>query len=123
MGLITVAEQRLQQAFADVGTLAAGDFYVPPFVAGEFVDTCIRESLAIIGVDVFRLEEGVGVKPDLSQMADFSSMFPADAPWLDMVRATAEEARRFVEQLPLENDVRLNFTVLSEEESQRLRSP
>jgi hypothetical protein len=43
-------------------------------------------------------------------------MFEVDAGWDGLVRATAAEARRFVEQVPPEHDVRLNFALLSAEE-------
>lgn len=107
---------RKREDFSDVGTYFAGDVYVAPFAAPGYIDACIRESLAIVGVDVFRREAGHEMKSDLNLIADFSSMLQANARWVDIVGATAEEARRFLEQVPLDDDVRLNFTILSEDE-------
>jgi hypothetical protein len=115
MGLKSAAEERLQQAFADVGTERGGDFYVPAAAASRYIDACVRESLAIAGVEVFRLEEGK-LKPNLNQIADFSSIFSDKEAWEILVRATVAEAHRFLAQVPLEADARLSFTLVSEEE-------
>ncbi|MFN0061926.1 MAG: hypothetical protein ACKVPX_05360 [Myxococcaceae bacterium] len=116
MGLKSVAEERLQRTFADVGTKHAGEFYVPASAIDGYIDACVHESLAIAGIEVFRLGKGGTLKADLSQLADFSTMFTGDEGWDITVRATAAEAHRFVGQAPSEQDVRFNFTLLSEGE-------
>lgn len=115
MGLMSAAEERIRQAFADVGTKRGGGFYVQVSAASRYIDACVRESLAIAGVEVFRLE-GVKLRPDLDQIADFSLMFSEKKDWELLVRATAAEAYLFVGQIALETWGRLDFTLVSEEE-------
>lgn len=115
MGLEPIVEKRIQQAFADVGSEHGGEFFVPASAADRYIDTCVQESLAIIGVETFRLE-GEKRKPILEQIADFSSMLTAIEGWGVIVRETAAEAHRFVRQVPTEADVLLSFTLLSEQE-------
>lgn len=115
MGLKTAAENLVQQGFADVGTKRGGEFYLPASAAGRYVDACVQQSLAIVGVEVFRLE-GVKLRPDLSLIADFSSVVTGEETWDNAVRLTGADAHRFVGEVPSERDVLVNFTVLSEEE-------
>lgn len=116
------SEDRIQQAFVDVGMVRGGEFYVPATAAGRYTDACVLESLAIVGVECFRFEEG-SLKPDLSQIADFSMMFTSgNMNWNLLIQATAAEAQRFLRQIPAGHDVRLTFTLLGEEESSSWRA-
>lgn len=114
MGPRSAAERRVQQAFAKVGTIRGGELYVPWSVADRYIDACVQESLAILGVDVFRQEHGGKLRPDLNQIADFSALFTRAAAWEVVVHATASEARRFVEQLSADEAVLLSVTLRSE---------
>ena len=115
MGLKPTARSELQREFAEVGTERAGEFYVPTPVASRFIDACVLHCLAIAGIEVFRVE-GEKLRPDLNQIADFSSMFSDEKLWDSVVRETAAEARRFIAQVALEVDVRMSFTLLSKDE-------
>ena len=114
MGLRTTGENQLRQAFVGVGTERGGEFYLPAQAAGRFVDACVHESLAIVGVEGFRIESGK-FRPLLDQIADFSSLLTDRKGWAETVQAAAAEAHRFLAQLPTEPELRLNFTLLSEE--------
>lgn len=116
MALKSVAETQLQQTFADVGTEHAGEFYVPASAAERYIDACVHQSLAIAGIELFRVGTEGTLKPDLRHIADFSTMFTGNDAWDATVRATAAEAHQFVRQAPSGEDVRLNFTLLSKEE-------
>ncbi|MCP4037284.1 MAG: hypothetical protein GY733_10135 [bacterium] len=109
-------EERIQEAFADVGTAQGGEFHVPASAADRYIDACVQASLAIVGIEVFRLE-GRRLRPDLGQIADFSSVLTGKEGWDAIVQATGADAHRFARQVPSEADVRVNFTLLSEEES------
>lgn len=115
MGLKTVAEDLLWQSFADVGTRRGGDSYLPASAAGAYVAACVQRSLAIVGVEVFRLD-GVKVRPDLGRIADFSSVLTDEEGWDTIVRVAGASANRFIGQVPPEADVLMNFTLVSEEE-------
>lgn len=112
MGLRTAAEDLVQKAFADVGTKRGSEFYLPVSAAGSYVDACVRHSLAIVGIEVFRLD-GVKLRPDLSQIADFSSVLSGEENWDSIVRVTGADAHRFIGQVASEANVLVNFTLLS----------
>ncbi|MCL2779809.1 MAG: hypothetical protein FWD73_17600 [Polyangiaceae bacterium] len=114
MELKSTAEKRIQEAFASVGLEYGGEFFILASTADRYIDACVQESLAIGGIEAFWLQ-GKKLKPNLNQIADFSSIFTGKD-WNSIVRETAAEAHRFVRQIPVEADVRLNFTLLSERE-------
>lgn len=109
------AEERLQQEFADVGTKHGREFYVSASAVGRYIDACVRESLAIAGLDVFWLQ-GVQLKPDLSRIADFSSLFVGERGWDALVAGAAVEAREFVARVALEPEVLVDFVLISAEQ-------
>ncbi len=113
MDLPIDAEDRLHQEFADAGTRRGQEFYVPPSAVGSFIDACVRESLAIAGLEVFWLQ-GVQLKPDLSRIADFSSLLAGEGGWDALVAESAAEAHRFVARVALEPDTLVNLALVSE---------
>ncbi len=116
MELRDAAESRVRKAFADMGIDRGGEFFVPWTVAESYIDACVGESLAIVGIEVFRSEGQGKLRPLLSHIADFSALFIGYSDWDVVVQATAVEARRFIEQLRSDKDVLLSFVLRSEQE-------
>lgn len=111
-------EAELDELLAGELKEQGGEFFIPVSGADRYIDVCVEESQAIVGIETFRLEAEKHT-PILDEIADFSSMLTATERWDVIVRKTAAEAHRFVRRLPTRSGLWLSFTLLSEQE-QRL---
>jgi hypothetical protein len=115
---VTEEEKRVREKFADVGYVSGGEFYVPAHVSVSFLDACVSESLAVVGMEVFsRCEERL--RPNLNLIADFSEIVNTTDPWEKTVGDSVKEALAFLANVPRELEPWINFTLLSPGDASR----
>jgi hypothetical protein len=94
---------------AGVAVIAVGALrLVPATDVTAFIDACARGKVRILGVEDFEIRDNKAV-PDMDTIADFSEMATSS------LRATIEEARRFVLQAG-RPDMVFDFTLASEDD-------
>ncbi|MDP2269634.1 MAG: hypothetical protein Q8K32_02810 [Archangium sp.] len=104
--------QHLEALLADRSVLRGGERYFDLPTSSDFIEACIENDFAIIGIEGFEMVEG-GIRPRMDLIADFSER---DAlTWSHLKDRANRSAIDFLSAL---NDpvVHLNFTVLSSSE-------
>ena len=64
----------------------------------SLVSDCEKKNIGILGFDGVRVAND-SIVPDMSAIADFSTMFEEESDWGTMVRKSIEASRKFVESI------------------------
>ena len=108
-----LSENEIIEHFRKNGIFQGGELYLATPAALKFLTNCEENDLAVIGVEGFQYHCGK-VKPLLDQIADYSSAKASR--WEEFRDVCNTSCKAFIFGLPQEEELVVNFTVLSQEE-------
>lgn len=83
---------------------------VPHSVALSFIDECLKNNMAITGIDRFR----VNTKTKPLEIADYSDYENDD--WSEYIKELSDSAIAFINNFEEESDIYYEFVLISEED-------
>jgi hypothetical protein len=104
-------EEELYERFTQYGVVRGGEHYFERDIALQFVDLCVQNDFAVIGIEGFWISEQT--LPDSHWVADFSSTLRGRE-WGEIKTLNAAEARHFINRAP--SGLRFSIVVLSRSE-------
>ncbi|MDP3156562.1 MAG: hypothetical protein Q8N23_28075 [Archangium sp.] len=110
-----ITEQQLEAFFADRSLLRVGERYFDLPTSSDFIEACIENDFAIIGIEGFEMVEG-GIRPRMDLIADFSER---DALTWSNLKDRANRSALAFRNAVTDHAVLLNFTVVNRTEWER----
>lgn len=105
-------EEELIQRFAERGVNRGAEWFFSPSVCLELVDECERNSLAVVGIEGFKIVDSK-VFPKVDLITDWSEIEATN--WAAFVAETSALSRKFIKtEVPTEDGLFLNLTILSQ---------
>ncbi len=108
----------LIELYKKKGILRGGELYLDVDSSLEFLRESRKSGLCVIGIEGFRRENGY-LEPLIDQIADFSNSDGKS--WSRFNSECNESSKVFIEQLPKDGDIVLNFTLIAKEEWEETR--
>lgn len=103
----------IYKQFSNLGINQGGDLYLDQPHSLQFIETCRRNGLAVIGIEAFTNREG-SLTPQMDRIADFSTL-KAES-WDQFCEKCYEASLSFLQKMnPIQNIV-INFTVLEKKD-------
>ncbi|MBI4359967.1 MAG: hypothetical protein HY564_02655 [Candidatus Jacksonbacteria bacterium] len=116
-------EQKIVQEFIKFGKLVkGGDFYFPSKYAKRFIERSREEDSAILGIEGFLVHQDTGaMEAKLDWIADYSPSFVPASHWEEYVKICYAKAEQFLNELPKNQNIWVNFVLFEKKQWEQAR--